>query len=894
MAEQKPLIMVVDDDALNLDAVLILLKPTYEVVAVHSGAEALARACKQPQPDLILMDVMMPGMDGYEVCTRLKEDASTRTIPVIFLTAMDEAEEESKGLEAGGVDYILKPTSRAVLLSRLQLHLDLLDQNRALEHLVQQRTAELERSRQALRSATQSLAAQQVSPGVYWLQIPEANLRILCGCPGEVVKHLIRKGFINPSEKNGVAYETGPNAILLSDVLIQNRGFANLSEFPILQMLYRQGMIIPNHPNNTGVKPLLMGSASQVRAQLDYIHRGNYGLLSKEEIMACGVDEENAEIMMRIKLKFAFGKISTPEAFLDTLSIEERPVEIRDGVTVQRQGFNRFRFAYRDSFTDIDLNLPTNISYEPAYPLGHHRLSLHYFAVRHIGEGDGWDMDRPSMGSVMVFQGKVYLIDANPTVLHGLAAVGIDISEVEGVFQTHAHDDHFAGLPALIQTDRRLKYFSTPLVRSSVTKKFAALMSLDEATFGQFFDINDLTFDTWNDCDGLEVKPVYSPHPVENNMFVFRALDGEGYKTYAHWADLSSFKVLDGMVGEGEKDVPKAFMEQIKENYLQQVDLKKLDVGGGMIHGETEDFAYDASSRMILAHTSRRLSIREMSIGSERSFGSTDVLIPGHQDYLRQRAFHALRGLFPDVPGQQLSMLANGQQVSYNPGTLIHRLQEQSGHVDLILSGTIAFLDADAHIHNHLAMGSIIWGGDLAEELPGSGGTYRAVTYCNALVIPTRLFKAFLMNNQLLEHMRGVFHRVWFLRKSWLFGEQTTLSNLATIARTLQPLELGAGSTLTSSATPTLWLVKTGKMLILDEHGDVLESVGSTGVFGEASFLGGDGVNWRYRADEAVSLYRLEMPDLMNIPVLHWKMREIHERRLRLYGAVSKIPAIAD
>ncbi len=65
-------------------------------------------------------------------------------------------------------------------------------------------------------------------------------------------------------------------------------------------------------------------------------------------------------------------------------------------------------------------------------------------------------------------------------------------------------------------------------------------MSLPKEKFAQFFEIRDLTFDIWNDCDGMDVKPVFSPHPLENNMFMFRVNDGEELKTYAHWSDLSS------------------------------------------------------------------------------------------------------------------------------------------------------------------------------------------------------------------------------------------------------------------------------------------------------------------------------------------------------------------
>ena len=84
------------------------------------------------------------------------------------------------------------------------------------------------------------------------------------------------------------------------------------------------------------------------------------------------------------------------------------------------------------------------------------------------------------MASIVTFQGRIYLIDAGPNISHSLNALGINVNEIEGIFHTHAHDDHFAGLTSLIRSDHRIKYYSTRLVRESVTKKLAALMSIDE------------------------------------------------------------------------------------------------------------------------------------------------------------------------------------------------------------------------------------------------------------------------------------------------------------------------------------------------------------------------------------------------------------------------------
>src|SRR5262249_13241589 len=148
--------------------------------------------------------------------------------------------------EAGGVDYIHKSLEREVLEARVRRQLGL--------HRVQKVL------RERLREAMHNLRTTRVSAGVFWVQGPGAGLYILCGSPADVVKHLMLKGYIAQEARPGAPSETGPNVILLSDLMLQNGRFANMAEFPVLQMLYRQGMILPNHPNNTGKKPILIGS----------------------------------------------------------------------------------------------------------------------------------------------------------------------------------------------------------------------------------------------------------------------------------------------------------------------------------------------------------------------------------------------------------------------------------------------------------------------------------------------------------------------------------------------------------------------------------------------------------------------------------------------------------
>jgi len=154
---KKPKVLIVDDTPENIQVLMGTLKDQYAIVAAINGEKALKMAVAEPRPDLILLDIMMPGMDGFEVCQRLKADTATCDIPVIFLSALDDTVNKVKGFSVGAVDYISKPFQPEEVLVRVNTHLtmnrlkqNLADKNKELqaysEHLeerVRERTAEL-------------------------------------------------------------------------------------------------------------------------------------------------------------------------------------------------------------------------------------------------------------------------------------------------------------------------------------------------------------------------------------------------------------------------------------------------------------------------------------------------------------------------------------------------------------------------------------------------------------------------------------------------------------------------------------------------------------------------------------------------------------------------------
>jgi putative two-component system response regulator len=146
----KPRLLIIDDEPFFLDLLSEALSPHFNISLAKNARQGLKLAQGEARPDLILLDIIMPLMDGYTACEQLKQNPLTRDIPVIFLTGKHDTEDELKGFNLGAVDYIIKPISIPILLTRVRTQLALSQQRIALEQLVQERTAELDKTRDAI------------------------------------------------------------------------------------------------------------------------------------------------------------------------------------------------------------------------------------------------------------------------------------------------------------------------------------------------------------------------------------------------------------------------------------------------------------------------------------------------------------------------------------------------------------------------------------------------------------------------------------------------------------------------------------------------------------------------------------------------------------------------
>jgi len=240
--DKKAAVLIVDDAPDNIALLSALLRGTYRVKAATTGEKALAIAAGDDPPDLVLLDIMMPGLDGYEVCQRLKRNPATADIPVIFLTAKSEYNDEEKGLELGAEDYITKPPSPAIVLARIRTHLRLKavrdflkDKNAFLESEIERRTSEVMTIQDVTMVAMGSLAETRDNDTGNHIRRTQYYIRLLSE---RLRDHPRFKEFL-AGDTIELLYKSAPlhdiGKVGIPDKILQKPGRLDQSEFEIMK-----------------------------------------------------------------------------------------------------------------------------------------------------------------------------------------------------------------------------------------------------------------------------------------------------------------------------------------------------------------------------------------------------------------------------------------------------------------------------------------------------------------------------------------------------------------------------------------------------------------------------------------------------------------------------------
>jgi putative two-component system response regulator len=239
---EKPVILVVDDTPDNLTLMSGLLKDNYRVRVANNGEAALKSARGENPPDLILLDIMMPGLSGYDVLRELKSHAATRDIPIIFLTAKSEIEDERLGLELGAVDYITKPISPPIVMARVKTHLEiararnfLKDKAAYLQDEVDKRTREVLAIQDVTILAMASLAETRDSDTGNHIRRTQRYMQALC----DQLKTNPKFGYFLSEETIGLLFKSAPlhdiGKVGIPDRILLKPGRHTPEEFEIMK-----------------------------------------------------------------------------------------------------------------------------------------------------------------------------------------------------------------------------------------------------------------------------------------------------------------------------------------------------------------------------------------------------------------------------------------------------------------------------------------------------------------------------------------------------------------------------------------------------------------------------------------------------------------------------------
>jgi hemerythrin len=310
---------------------------------------------------------------------------------------------------------------------------------------------------------------------------------------------------------------------------------------------------------------------------------------------------------------------------------------------------------------------------------------------------------------------------------------------------------------------------------------------------------------------------------------------------------------------------------------LTPYDLKKIDIGGGMVHGNVKDFQEDTSGRLLLSHYSRELTPEEKEIGSSTTFGTIDVLMKGQKEEFRRHAFVYLQANLPGVSSYDLRILINHPIMLINPGAIFLKEGDASLEMLLLLSGWVERIRICDNIFDTLSPGSLIGEDTLLDKRP-SQYTYRASSFVWVLRLPIGFYNEVIRRNGLSDYMRRVADLRNYLNTISLFSEGLSAAVLGRIIDGATERNFQANELINGKDILVINIVRSG-LVERTVDGKILDVLNPHDSFGEEGAILKIPSLYRLRALKETSVLQIPGELLEDVPKIRWKILENYQHR---------------
>jgi hemerythrin len=337
---------------------------------------------------------------------------------------------------------------------------------------------------------------------------------------------------------------------------------------------------------------------------------------------------------------------------------------------------------------------------------------------------------------------------------------------------------------------------------------------------------------------------------------------------------------MDNMVTKspGDDGPSKELFEKVKTNYLTEATLKKIDIGGGMIHGLAQDFINDKSHKIILSHTNRNLTPQEKEIGQRATFGKVDILIPSNANPMIFYAKKYLKNYFPSNVIEHLRDIINCPIIAVDAGSILLKQGGEKSSLYLTLTGNVEMIHSKKGLHQMVSAGSLI--GEMAALLSEPRKkTYVAHGHVWALKIPANIYQDFIKKHRLLQHILKRRTNKNILLNLPIFEQMASSYTINTLSQALTRKFIHRNNKIPLGSNPELIIIISGTFALKGSKGQTIENLQKNSICREETILFP-----KMPINDVIALSDGEYgiisgKQINEIPAVIWKLFEIYDNR---------------